>query len=67
MFIYFGERGMEGDRKRRRDGKREGERETLMCERNMGQLPLIFSPTRDPTHNLGMCPNQELNPQRFSA
>ena len=39
--------------------ERETGKETLMWERNINQLPLICTSTRDQTHNLGMCPEQE--------
>ena len=29
--------------------------------------PLVHTPTRDRTHNLGMCPDQGLNPQSFGV
>ena len=32
-------------------------------ERNIDQLPPKGALTGDLTHNLGMCPDQELNPQ----
>ena len=51
MFTDFRERGRE--------------RETLMWERNISQLPPIHTPTRNGTRNLGMCPDQEWNPQPF--
>lgn len=40
------------------------ERETLMSKRNIGCF-LVYALTRDGTHNLGMCPNQELNLRCF--
>ena len=43
----------------------ERERDKSMRERNIDQLPLIGSPTGDRTHNLGMCPDRELNLQHF--
>ena len=36
-------------------------------ERNIDQLPPIRTPTGDQTHNLGMCPDQESNPQAFGV
>ena len=36
-------------------GRRERERETPMWERNIYQLLLLCSPTRDQTHNLSFC------------
>ena len=50
-------------RERRRERARE--RETLMWERNINGLPPVHTPTGDQTSNLGMCPDQELNPQCF--
>ena len=38
-----------------------------MQDRSIDQLPPVRTPTGDQTHNLGMCPNQGLNPQHFSA
>lgn len=35
-------------------------------ERNIDWLPLVLTPTRDQTHSLGRCPDQELNLQPFS-
>ena len=40
-----------------REEGRERER-----ERNIDLLPLVYTPTRDWTHSLGMCPDQESNP-----
>ena len=54
------EREREGGREREREGGREGERE-------IGQLPLIHTRTRDPTCNLGLCPDWGLNPQPFGV
>ena len=45
-------------------GGRERERER---ERNIDWLSPICTPTRDWTHNLGMCPDWESNPQPLSA
>ena len=60
FFIAFWERGREGGR------ERERERERHWCEREtlIGCL-LIHAPTRDQTHNLGMCSDQESNPWPF--
>ena len=41
-----------------RERGREGER-----ERNISQFPLKCAPTGDGTHNLGMYPDWESNPQ----
>ena len=43
----------------------EREKKTLMWERNIDPLPLGHSPTRDQTHNPGMCPDRESNQQLF--
>ena len=43
------------------------ERETSMWERNINWLPPVYTLTRDRTHNLGVCPDQELNPQPFGV
>ena len=42
-----------------RGKKGERRRKTSMWEKNIDQLPLLPAPTRDQTHNLGMCPEQE--------
>ena len=52
---------------RKREKQGGGERETLMRERNIDQLPPIHTLTEDQTHNLGMCPDRGLNPQTFGA
>ena len=54
FFIAFIERGRGKERKRNIDV-----RETLIV------CLLIHGPTGDQTHNLGMCPDQELNLQPF--
>ena len=36
-------------------------------ERNVSQLPPVLALTRDQTHNLSMCPDQELNSNTFGA
>ena len=41
-------------------------RETSIWERNIKLLPLVCSPTKDWTHNLGMCLVQESNLWSFS-
>ena len=41
------------------------ERKTLMWEGNIDRLPLALTLARDWTRNLGMCPEQEWNPQPF--
>ena len=51
-FIFFREKGSVGVGE---------ERETLI------QLPPICTPTGDQTHNLGMCPDQELKLQPFGV
>ena len=43
--------------------ERKGERETTVQERNIGRSPPIYAQTGDQTHNLGMCPDRELNLQ----
>ena len=56
-FYLFLERGKEGERGR----------ETLMCERDTDQLPLIWAPTRNQTHDLDMCPHgNQLAMSRFA-
>ena len=49
------------------EGGREREGETLMWERNINWLSLIYPGTRDWTCNLGICPDQELNLWPFDA
>ena len=46
-----------------RERERERERETSMQAKNIEQLLPVCALTRDGTHNLGMCPDRELNPQ----
>ena len=41
-------------------------RETSMCKTNSDLLPLTRAPTRDETHNPGMCPDLESNQQPFA-
>ena len=36
-------------------------------EKNIDRLPPVCTPTGDGTHNLGMCPDPELNPQPFGV
>ena len=55
MFLLISERG------------KEKERETLMWERNIDQLPPMRALTGDQTCNLGMCPDWELNLQPFGV
>ena len=57
LLILEREEGGEGER------ERERERERLMWERNIDQLRPGHTPTGDWMCNLGMCPDQELNPQ----
>ena len=52
MFIAFRERGKGRSRERQTD---------------IDQLLPICAPTRDQTCNLGMCPDQESNPQPLGA
>ena len=49
-------------------GERKGdtERETSIWERNIIWLPLLCAPIGDQTHNPGILPHQELDPQSFS-
>ena len=60
-------RGEEKEEKRREEKRREEKRrEEKRNLREKHQLVAsICTPTRDRTCNLGMCPNQELNPQLF--
>ena len=51
----------------RREREREGERETLMWERNINWLPPLHTLTGDQTHHLGMRPDRGLNPQHFGT
>ena len=46
---------------------RERGRETSMEERNIDQLPASCTLSREQTHNLGMCPDKELNLQPFGV
>ena len=43
------------------------QRKKYWCERNIDRLPPAQAPTADQTHNPGMCPDWESNPQPFSA
>ena len=36
-------------------------------ERNISRLPPVRAPTRDQTHNLGMCPDRVSNLQPFGV
>ena len=56
-----GEREKEGEREQKRQGWGR-ERETLMWERNINELPPVYGPPWDGIHNLDMCPEWELNP-----
>lgn len=47
--------------------RRKGSRRELELERNTNWLPSARIPTRDQTHNLGMCWDWELNPRPFST
>ena len=49
------------DFRERAGGERVREREKHRCKRE------THTPTRDQTHDLGMCPNWELNPQSFGV
>ena len=51
--MTFRERGRERERERETDRVRQRD----INVRNIDQLPLICAPTRDGTHNLGMCPD----------
>ena len=51
IYSYFREKG--------REGEKEGEK--LRCERETWISCLSLVPNRDQTHNLGLCPDQELN------
>ena len=61
--FFFFRQWKVGGRKR----ERKGQTETLMCKTNTNQLPPICTPARGQTLNLGMCPDQELNPQPFGV
>ena len=51
-----------------REEEREREERYMdVRERNIDCLPSIRAPTRDRTHNLGMCPDWGWNPQTFGA
>ena len=50
MHLLIVERGRGGGRER---------------ERNIDKLPVVCAPTGDQTLNLGMCPDQQSNPQPF--
>ena len=47
--------------------ERERERERNINVRNFNRVPSGYASTRDGTHNLGMCPDWELNPQPFGV
>ena len=47
------------------EGEKGRERKTLMWERNFDRLPPICDLTGAGIHSLGVCPDQELNPQPF--
>ena len=47
--------------------EREKEREISTWERNSYWLPSVRAPNRDGAHNLGMCLDQESNPQHFGV
>ena len=51
---------------RERKGERKRGRETLMCERNIDQLPLVCALTGDQACNTGMCPDWESNRRRLA-
>ena len=44
-----------------------GERNINVRERNTDRLPPVHGPVGDQTHHLGMCPDQESNPQPSDA
>ena len=52
LFIYFTERG--------REGEREGEKHQCVVASHV-------PPIGDPAHNPGMCPDQESNPRPFGS
>ena len=62
MFIDFRER-VSGEKRE----KHRWERETSVWERHIHQLPPVRSLTRDQTHNLAVCPDQELNLHPFGV
>ena len=49
-----------------REEGRERERNIDVRETVIG-LPPVHAPTRNQTHNLGMCPDWESNPQPFGV
>ena len=55
-----GEGEGEGERREERRGE-EKRRDTLMWERNIDQLPPVYTLTGDQTCNLDMCPNRGSN------
>ena len=57
---FFRERGSGGEEREKERG-----RETSTWEGNIDWLPPKCSTTRDRTHNLGMCPEREMNLQSF--
>ena len=57
MFIDFRDRGK----------ARERERERHIHVRNIDRLPPVHAPNGDGTCNLGMYPDQGLNPQPFGV
>ena len=59
MFIDFGER--EGER------ERERERDNINVRKKHCQLPPLYSPGGDQTHNPGMRPDRGWNLQPFGA
>ena len=58
------ERERDRDKMREREREREREKKPLR-ERNIIWLLLVGILPGDQTHNLAMCPDQELNPQPF--
>ena len=50
------------DRERERERERERHANIDMSQKHR-LVPPILTPTGDRTHNLGMCPDQESNPQ----
>ena len=59
MFLLILERG--------RGGERGREREISVRVRKIGRLPPVRALPGDQTCSLGLCPNQELNPQPFGV
>ena len=47
--------------------ERERKREKHNVREKHPTLPPVHTPTRDRTHSLGMCPDQESNPQPFGV